>query len=110
MSCSCQNKSNPVVSINNEKLLQGNLYEATLLAFSLNPAEFESRLNKLGLKFDGNPYEDIEFLAKLSNMGLDKSGKLQDVNGKPIVFDLRSFIKDIPVDMSNANPIKIELV
>ncbi len=107
--CKTEVSDKIVVSINGEKLRQGDLYESTLLAFALNPKEFESKLLKLGLKFDSNPYKDIEFLAELSRIGGDRNGTMKDKGGNPIIFDLNEFIRTIPVDNSVNNPIKTEI-
>ena len=109
MSCCNNSESKTVVSIDGNKLRQGDLYESTLLAFALNPKVFEEKLDKLGLEFDTDPYDDIKFLAELSRLGGDKSGLMKDSNGNKIVFDLVEFIRSIPVDNSDSNPIKTEI-
>lgn len=108
--CGINQSNGIVVSINGAKLRQGDLRESTLLAFALNPTEFEEKLESLGLAFDGNPYEDIDFLVELHKIGGDKSGILRDNNGNKIIFDLLDFIRTIKVDNSSNNPIKTVIV
>ena len=62
MSCSCEKSNYPkVVSIDEKRLKEGDIHNVALLAFALNPNEFERRLQAIGLSME-NHLEDVEFL------------------------------------------------
>lgn len=109
--CNLNNKSDKiVVSIDRDKLMQGDMYNVALLGFASNPKQFEDKLNALGLKFDDDPYEDIKFFARLNELGQDVKGMLADSNSNPIIFDFKEFLKGIEVLKQEDNPIKIDFV
>lgn len=111
MGCNCLDKSDKiVVSIDREKLQKGDMYNVALLSFASNPKEFETKLNDLGIEFDENPYEDIKVLVRLNELGGDINGMLKNKNGKQIKFDFKEFIKEIQIDESNNNPIKVDFI
>jgi hypothetical protein len=110
MSCqNCQSNYPKVVSIDRAKLEKGDIHHVTLLAFAANPPEFERRLAMLGLSME-DYLEDVEFLAELHKMGGDVNGLLKDDNGNKIVFNAMEFARNIPLDTSMYNPVKIKLV
>lgn len=111
MECSCKNKSNypVVVSIDNEKLKTGDMNSVARLSFALNPIVFVKRMNDLGIKMD-NHLEDLNAFVELNKMGEDVKGLMKNAKGDSIKFNFKEFIKDIPIDDSCSNPIKIEMI
>jgi hypothetical protein len=85
------------IKINKKEFLNGNLKEIILFTYAVNPKELESKLDLLGLKIT-EINEDAAFLAKLSELGYDKEGKLKNKMGEPIVFSVIDLLKGIKLD------------
>lgn len=91
-----------------KKLKDGDILETIKFVYYSDKQAFVDKFAKLGILIEGD--KDLEKLAQLANRGGDVRGEIRDLKGKPIMFEVRTFVRSIIPNPETLKQSEIKLI